>query len=39
MHEHRIFVMASIWNINAFDQPGVELGKKLLSKSFGNDFE
>ena len=33
MQEHRVFVMAAIWNINAFDQPGVELGKKLLTKN------
>ncbi len=30
MHEHRIFVLSCIWDINPFDQPGVELGKKLL---------
>ena len=28
-YEHKIFVQGIIWNINSFDQPGVELGKKL----------
>jgi len=29
MYEHKIFVESVIWNINAFDQWGVELGKQL----------
>lgn len=29
MYEHKIFVQGIIWNINSFDQWGVELGKKL----------
>jgi glucose-6-phosphate isomerase len=29
MYEHRIFVQGAIWNINSFDQWGVELGKQL----------
>ena len=29
LYEHKIFVQASIWNINSFDQWGVELGKQL----------
>ena len=28
-YEHKIFVQGAIWNINSFDQMGVELGKKL----------
>jgi glucose-6-phosphate isomerase len=28
-YEHKIFVQGAIWNINSFDQWGVELGKKL----------
>ena len=28
-YEHRTFVMSLLWDINAFDQWGVELGKKL----------
>jgi glucose-6-phosphate isomerase len=31
LYEHRVFVEASIWNINAFDQWGVELGKELAT--------
>lgn len=29
LYEHRTFVQSVIWNINAFDQWGVELGKQL----------
>ncbi|MGQ9806027.1 MAG: glucose-6-phosphate isomerase [Chlorobiales bacterium] len=29
MYEHKIFVQSIIWDINAFDQWGVELGKEL----------
>ena len=28
-YEHKIFVQGAIWNINSFDQWGVELGKEL----------
>jgi glucose-6-phosphate isomerase len=31
LYEHSVFVQAAIWNINAFDQWGVELGKKLCA--------
>uniref|UniRef100_UPI001606219F glucose-6-phosphate isomerase n=1 Tax=Acidocella aromatica TaxID=1303579 RepID=UPI001606219F len=31
LYEHRIFTEAAIWNINAFDQWGVELGKELAT--------
>jgi len=30
--EHKVFVMGCIWNINSFDQLGVELGKKLAQE-------
>jgi glucose-6-phosphate isomerase len=29
LYEHRTFVQGTLWNINAFDQWGVELGKQL----------
>ena len=29
MYEHKVFVQGVIWNINSFDQFGVELGKQL----------
>jgi len=29
MYEHKIFVQGVIWDINSFDQWGVELGKQL----------
>ena len=32
LYEHRIAVQGFIWNINSFDQWGVELGKVLASK-------
>ena len=32
MYEHKIFVQGVLWNINSFDQMGVELGKKLALK-------
>jgi len=31
LYEHKIFVQGVIWNINSFDQMGVELGKVLAS--------
>jgi glucose-6-phosphate isomerase len=31
LYEHRVFTEAAIWNINAFDQWGVELGKELAT--------
>lgn len=32
MYEHITFVKGAIWNINSFDQWGVELGKQLAKK-------
>ena len=32
MYEHKIFVQGIIWQINSFDQWGVELGKILAKK-------
>lgn len=32
MYEHKIFVQGIVWNINSFDQWGVELGKVLAKK-------
>jgi len=29
LYEHKIFVQGVIWNVNSYDQWGVELGKKL----------
>ena len=31
LYEHKIFVQGIIWNLNSFDQWGVELGKQLTS--------
>lgn len=32
LYEHRTFVQSVIWNVNPFDQWGVELGKQLAQK-------
>ncbi|MGF1632647.1 MAG: glucose-6-phosphate isomerase [Phycisphaerae bacterium] len=32
MYEHKIFTQGVIWNVNSFDQMGVELGKQLAKK-------
>jgi glucose-6-phosphate isomerase len=32
LYEHKIFVQGAIWNINSFDQWGVELGKQLAKQ-------
>jgi glucose-6-phosphate isomerase len=29
IYEHKVFTQGTVWNINSFDQWGVELGKKL----------
>ena len=29
LYEHKIFVQGAVWNVNSFDQWGVELGKQL----------
>lgn len=33
-YEHKVFVQSIIWDINPFDQWGVELGKELAKKYF-----
>ncbi len=32
LYEHKVFVQSVIWDINAFDQWGVELGKELANR-------
>ena len=32
LYEHKVFVQGSLWNINSFDQWGVELGKELARR-------
>jgi len=32
LYEHKVFVQATVWGINAFDQWGVELGKTLAGE-------
>jgi glucose-6-phosphate isomerase len=35
LYEHKVFVQGIIWNINSFDQFGVELGKELAGTIAG----
>jgi len=35
LYEHKIFVQGILWNINSYDQWGVELGKQLASRIVG----
>jgi len=42
LYEHKVFVQGTIWNINSFDQWGVELGKVLanrISQELANHVE
>jgi len=32
LYEHKVFVQGAIWNVNSFDQWGVELGKALANR-------
>jgi len=32
LYEQKVFVQGSIWNVNSFDQWGVELGKVLAKR-------
>ncbi len=32
LYEHKVFTQGVVWNINSFDQWGVELGKELASR-------
>ncbi|MDR1728791.1 MAG: glucose-6-phosphate isomerase [Acidobacteriota bacterium] len=32
LYEHKIFVQGIVWNVNSFDQWGVELGKQLAQR-------
>jgi glucose-6-phosphate isomerase len=36
LYEHKVFVQGAIWNINSFDQMGVELGKQLAKTVLKN---
>ncbi|QTL03332.1 glucose-6-phosphate isomerase [Aquabacter sp. L1I39] len=35
LYEHRVFVEAAVWGINAYDQWGVELGKEMATDLLG----
>jgi glucose-6-phosphate isomerase len=35
LYEHSVFTQGAVWNIDSFDQWGVELGKVLATKILG----
>ncbi len=35
LYEHKVFVQGSLWQVNSFDQWGVELGKELAGRIAG----
>ncbi|MAJ87797.1 MAG: glucose-6-phosphate isomerase [Cellvibrionales bacterium TMED148] len=37
LYEHKVFVEGCIWNINSFDQWGVELGKKMANNLISSE--
>jgi glucose-6-phosphate isomerase len=37
LYEHKVFTQGVIWNINSFDQWGVELGKELARRIIQGD--
>ena len=39
LYEHKVFVQGCLWNINSFDQWGVELGKALANSLLEGDTE
>ena len=38
LYEHSVFVQGAVWNVNSFDQWGVELGK-VLAKRIAGELE
>ncbi|MBL0075488.1 MAG: glucose-6-phosphate isomerase [Rhodocyclaceae bacterium] len=32
LYEHKVFTLGALWNVNSFDQFGVELGKQLANR-------
>jgi len=32
LYEHKVYVQGVIWDVNSFDQWGVQLGKRLASE-------
>jgi glucose-6-phosphate isomerase len=39
LYEHKVFVQGALWQINSFDQWGVELGKKMAADILAPDAE
>ena len=35
-YEHKVFTQGVLWNVNSFDQWGVELGKQLAGEILKN---
>ena len=38
LYEHKVFTQGVIWNINSFDQWGVELGKEIARKDSQGEY-
>jgi glucose-6-phosphate isomerase len=38
-YENTVLFEGLLWGINSFDQPGIELGKKLLKDAFNPLFQ
>ncbi|HIP94011.1 MAG TPA: glucose-6-phosphate isomerase, partial [Leucothrix sp.] len=39
LYEHKIFVQGIVWNLNSFDQWGVELGKQLAKRILDDIYQ
>ncbi len=39
LYEHKVFVQGCLWNINSYDQWGVELGKELASNLLSSELD
>jgi glucose-6-phosphate isomerase len=35
LYEHKVYIQGVLWDVNSFDQWGVQLGKKLASQLSG----
>jgi glucose-6-phosphate isomerase len=38
VYEHKVFVQGALWNVNSFDQWGVELGKEIANRILKGDM-
>ena len=38
-YENKVMFQGFLWNVNSFDQEGVQLGKVLTKRVLGNDMD